>query len=135
MFNCYYKIIIVISLFLDFHELRFISKRLFLGCDSTFVDNLSQNYTYSFTIVSIELITLVEASVGCLTFFFCPIKNVGDESLEGKLMLLHGDILLNEGAEPLVGVGDFDWFIFYIYCHNIKAFQFILREVAEPAGN
>ncbi len=29
-------------------------------------------------------------------------------------MLLHGDIFLNKGTKPLVGVGDLDW---GIICH------------------
>lgn len=38
-----------------------------------------------------------------------------------KVMLLHSDVFLNEGAEPRVGVGDLDWV--GVGCHRLYCFN------------
>ena len=42
-------------------------------------------------------------------FFHCAIENIRAKAFESKVMLLHGDVLLNEDTELRVGIG-------YRYC-------------------
>ena len=89
-----------------FHKLSVINDSIRSTSQAAFFDNLSQNVTDSFAVGRTQLIAFIQASVCGFLLFHCSIENIRAKAFECEVMLLHGDVLLNEGAELRVGVGD-----------------------------
>ena len=107
-------------LFLNLHKNRIIREVVLSASQATFFDYLTQNVTDSFAVSRAQLVAFIKASVCGFLLFHCSIENIRAKAFECEVMLLHGDVLLNEDTELRVGILHRYWVI--VGCHRLYCF-------------